>query len=286
LAADPPQSPSRLAFIDSLRGLAALYVLVYHLVLVPNPDLAMPGWIRPIIMNGGSGVTLGPEGGAHQSINTPLVGMGQPGLERFEPAYADEVALMMRSAFDNMQADDGSSVYLRLTTRQIEQQARADHAWEAGALAGAYWLREPAPGAKAAIAFCGAVAPEALGAWVALQDDIPGLGLLAVTSPDRLHREWSQARAARWQKGAGNGVARTVSHIESLLGQLAPGAGLVTVLDGSPAALSWLGGVKGQRVSPLGTDRFGQTGDLIDLYRSYRVDAEAIIDAAAELFLN
>ena len=71
-----------------------------------------------------------------------------------------------------------------------------------------------------------------------------------------------------------------------LLSALRPGAGLITVLDGSPAALSWLGGVAGMRVSPLGTDRFGQTGDLPDLYRSYRLDAEAIIDAAAELFLG
>ena len=67
---------------------------------------------------------------------------------------------------------------------------------------------------------------------------------------------------------------------------LAPGAPLVTVLDGSPAALSWLGGVRGNRVSPLGTDRFGQTGDLPDLYRTYRLDSDAIIDAAAELFLD
>jgi len=70
------------------------------------------------------------------------------------------------------------------------------------------------------------------------------------------------------------------------LSRLAPGAGLVTVLDGSPAALSWLGGVSGMRVSPLGTDRFGQTGDLPDLYHIYRLDTDAIIDAAAELFLG
>ncbi|WP_324075090.1 MAG: transketolase [Erythrobacter sp.] len=236
---------------------------------------------RFLLVGTPSGITLAGEGGAHQSINTPLIGMGQPGLESFEPAFADEVALLMHWAFAHMQADDGSSVYLRLTTRQIEQQTRVDAAWEAGALAGAYWLREPAQGAKAAIAYCGAVAPEALAAWEQLQDDLPGLGLLAVTSPDRLHRDWSAARAARWQ-----GAERKASHIERLLGQLAPDAGLVTVLDGSPAALSWLGGVRGQRVSPLGTDRFGQTGDLIDLYRTYRLDAEAIIDAAAELFLG
>ncbi len=235
---------------------------------------------RFLLIGTPSGITLAGEGGAHQSINTPLIGMGQPGLESFEPAYADEVALLMRWAFAHMQADGGSSVYLRLTTRQIEQQPRADGAWEAGAIAGAYWLREPAPGASAAIAYSGAVAPEALGAWEALQDDLPGLGLLAVTSSDRLHRDWSAARAARWNRGS-----RTPSHIETLLGQLAPGAGLVTVLDGSPAALSWLGGVRGQRVSPLGTDRFGQTGDLPDLYRTYRLDMDAIIDATAELFL-
>jgi pyruvate dehydrogenase E1 component len=71
-----------------------------------------------------------------------------------------------------------------------------------------------------------------------------------------------------------------------LLSALGPDAGLITVLDGSPGALSWLGGVKGMRVSPLGTDRFGQTGDLPDLYRTYRLDADAIIEAAAELFLR
>jgi pyruvate dehydrogenase E1 component len=236
---------------------------------------------RFLVVGTPSGITLAGEGGAHQSINTPLIGMGQPGLESFEPAFADEVALLMRWAFAHMQADGGSSVYLRLTTRQIEQQVRESDAWEAGAIAGAYWLREPAPGAKAAIAYSGAVAPEALGAWEQLQDDLPGLGLLAVTSPDRLHRDWSRARAARW-----NGGPRQPSHIETLLSRLAPDAGLVTVLDGSPAALSWLGGVRGQRVSPLGTDRFGQTGDLPDLYLTYRLDTEAIIDAMAELFLG
>ncbi len=235
---------------------------------------------RFLLVGTPSGITLAGEGGAHQSINTPLIGMGQPGLESFEPAFADEVALLMQWAFAHMQAEDGSSVYLRLTTRQIEQQVRADDSWEADAIAGAYWLREPAPGARAAIAYSGAVAPEAMAAWEQLQDDLPGLGLLAVTSPDRLHRDWSQARAARWK-----GNMRQPSHIETLLGRLAPDAGLVTVLDGSPAALSWLGGVRGQRVSPLGTDRFGQTGDLPDLYRTYRLDSEAIIDAVAELFL-
>ena len=74
-------------------------------------------------------------------------------------------------------------------------------------------------------------------------------------------------------------------HAEHLLSALASGAGLVTVIDGSPGALSWLGAVRGMRVSPLGISSFGQTGDLPDLYRTYRLDADAIIDAAAELFI-
>ena len=236
---------------------------------------------RFLLVGTPSGLTLAAEGGAHQSINTPLIGMGQPGLTSYEPAWADEVALLMRHAFDHMQKPEGSSVYLRLSTRAIDQVARADDAWEADALKGGYWLRAPGPDAEAAIVFTGAVAPEALAAWEALADDLPGLGLLAVTSADLLHRDWSARQAARWK-----GERRPPSHAEALLSVLRPGAGLVTVLDGAPAALSWLGGVSGMRVSPLGTDRFGQTGDLPDLYATYRLDEEAIIDAAAELFLS
>jgi pyruvate dehydrogenase E1 component len=235
---------------------------------------------RFLLVGTPSGLTLAAEGGAHQSINTPLIGMGQPGLTYFEPAWADELALIMGHAFELMQHPDGSSVYLRLSTRQIRQIAREDDGWKDGALKGGYWLRTPARNAEAAIVFTGAVAPEALAAWEKLAEDIPRLGLLNVTSPDLLHRGWSASRATRWTGGA---AARC--HAETLLSALAPNAGLITVLDGSPGALSWLGGVAGMRVSPLGTDRFGQTGDLPDIYRSYRLDAEAIIDAAAELFL-
>ena len=226
-----------------------------------------------------SGVTLGPEGGAHQSINSPLIGMGQPGLTYFEPAFADELAVIMAHGFRHMQADDGGAVYLRLTTRVIDQVAREDDRWEADAVAGGYWLKRPALGTEAAIVATGAIMPEALAAWEALSEDVPGLGLLNVTSPDLLHRGWSDARAARWQKGRD-----AHCHAAKLLSALSPTAGLITIIDGSPGTLSWLGGVRGQRVSPLGIDHFGQTGDLVDLYREYRLDCEAIIDAAAELF--
>ena len=152
---------------------------------------------RFLLVGTPSGLTLGAEGGAHQSINTPLIGMGQPNLIYFEPAFADEVALLMRFAFDHMQQPAGSSVYLRLSTRTIQQIERADSEWEEGALKGGYWLRRPDPGAEAAIVFVGAIAPEALMAWESLSEDMPGLGLLSVTSPDLLHRGWSAGRAAQ-----------------------------------------------------------------------------------------
>jgi pyruvate dehydrogenase E1 component len=227
-----------------------------------------------------SGVTLGAEGGAHQSINPPLIAMGQPGLRHYEPAFADELALMMEESFRLMQAKDGESVYLRLTTRVIDQPARAGEDWKVGAVAGGYWLHEPAEGASAAIIFSGAVVPEALAAWEALREDIPGIGLLNVTSPTLLHRGWSAGHRARWTS-----AEQASSHIETLLAPLASDARLVTILDGAPAALSWIGGVCGHRVSPLGTERFGQTGDLPDIYRHHRLDMNAIIDATAELFL-
>ena len=228
-----------------------------------------------------AGVTLGPEGGAHQSINTPLIGMGQPGLTYFEPAFADEVALLMHWSFGHMQAVDGGSVYLRLSTRSIVQVERVGNEWQADALKGAYWLRQPATGTRLVIAYAGAIAPEALAAWDNLLEDVPGIGLLAITSPDLLHRDWSAAHARGWTRGT-----RQLSHIEHMLAPLAADAGIVTLIDGSPAALSWLGSVRGQRVSPLGVDRFGQTGDLIDLYRTYRLDPDAVIDAAAEIVLG
>ena len=226
-----------------------------------------------------SGITLGPEGGAHQSINPPLIALGQPGLRHYEPAFADELAAMMELAFRLIDDPNGESTYLRLSTRAIQQVERPENHWREGALAGGYWLRQPEPGAEAAIIAMGAVMPEAIAAWEELSADIPGLGLLAITSPDLLHRGWTAAQAARWSG------RREPSYVERLLSQLAPSAGLVTIADAAPAALSWLGGVLGQRVAPLGVEKFGQTGNLADLYAAYRLDGTAITEAIAELLL-
>jgi pyruvate dehydrogenase E1 component len=227
-----------------------------------------------------SGLTLGPEGGAHQSINPPLIAMGQPGIRHYEPAFADELAVMMQEAFRLIDAADGESTYLRLSTRSIAQVERDDEEWKDGALQGGYWLREPGPNAEAAIVAMGAIMPEAQAAWEELSADMPGLGLLNVTSPDLLHRGWTAAQAKRWQG------ERRPSHVEQLLARLAPGAGLVTLCDAAPASLSWLGGVLGNRVAPLGVERFGQTGSLPDLYAAYRLDGDAVTEAVAEILLS
>ena len=226
-----------------------------------------------------SGITLGPEGGAHQSINPPLIALGQPGLRHYEPAFADELAAMMEEAFRLIDDPNGESTYLRLSTRSIAQEQRSDDSWKAGALAGAYWLREPGAQAEAAIVAMGALMPEAIAAHEELSADIPGLGLLSLTSPDLLHRGWTAAHTSRW---SGN---HQPSHIETLLSRLAPNAGLVTLCDAAPASLSWIGGVLGHRVAPLGVERFGQTGNLADLYAAYRLDGAAITEAVAELLL-
>jgi pyruvate dehydrogenase E1 component len=230
---------------------------------------------RFILVATPSGITLAPEGGAHQSIGEPLIGLAQPGLVSFEPAYADELAVLLRWAFDEIQRDDGQSVYFRLSTRLIEQPNREMTSdLEAAVIAGAYWLREPGEGADLAIAYCGAVAPEAIAAYRELAEDMPEAGLLAITSPDRLHHNWRATRAA-----GEIGVA------ERLLARLRPGAALITVGDCHPATLSWLGAVAGSRIVPMGVDHFGQSGDIPDLYRAYQIDTEAILDAAARACL-
>lgn len=225
-----------------------------------------------------SGVTLAPEGGAHQSIATPLIGIGLPKLASFEPAYVDELAAILRWGFQHMQAPDGGSLYLRLSTRSIEQPKRPLDTQ--AVIDGGYWLKPPAPGTDLVIAYSGALAPEAIEAHAQLLDDVPGAGLLAITSADRLHQGWSAARKAR-QEGKS-----AESHVERLLGALGPDTRLVTIIDGHPSALSWLGAVKGHKVAALGVETFGQSADLPDLYRVLGLDADAILDAAARVLLE
>jgi pyruvate dehydrogenase E1 component len=234
-----------------------------------------------------SGVTLAPEGGAHQSIGTPLIGMSQDGLAAFEPAFADELAVIMEWAFDYLQRDGegdpdertwlrdeiGGSVYLRLTTNPIEQPGkRHDDAFRQGTIDGAYWLRKPGPNCDVVIAYQGAVAPEAIKAAGRIGEGRRDIGVLAVTSADRLNAGWNAAQRAR-----ARGVAQATSHAERLMQGLPSHCKLVTVIDGHPATLAWLGGICGHKTIPLGIEHFGQTGTIGDLYAHHGIDAEAIV---------
>ena len=140
---------------------------------------------------------------------------------------------------------------------------------------GGYWMRKPGPNAQVVVAYAGAVAPEAIEAVGLMAEDRRDVGLLAVTSADRLNAGWTAASRARER-----GLVHARSHIERLLADVPPHCALITVLDGHPATLAWLGGVRGHRVRPLGVEHFGQTGTIPDLYRHHGIDAQGIVAAA------
>jgi pyruvate dehydrogenase E1 component len=222
-----------------------------------------------------SGITLAPEGGAHQSIGTPMIGMAQPGLSAFEPAFVDELAIILRWSLEHVQREgsEGGSVYLRLSTRGIEQPKREVTPVLAGDIvAGGYWLRPPGPNCAVAIAYSGAVAPEAIAAAGLLAEHRRDVGVLAVTSPDRLFAGWRAAEAARMQ-----GEDPAPSQAERLLRPLPRHCCLVTVTDAHPAGLGWLGAVEGHKVKALGVDAFGQSGSIAELYSTYGLDTAAIL---------
>ena len=248
---------------------------------------------RFIVVATPSGITLGPEGGAHQSIAQPLIGMAQDGLAAFEPAFVDELAAILKFSFAYIQKEGdgaqsernwlrdetGGSVYLRLSTRPVEQIKRAMTPELGQAIVdGAYWLREPGPNCQVLVAYTGAIAPEAIQAVGLMAEDRRDLGLLAVTSADRLNAGWTAAQRARER-----GQLHARSHIERLLAGVPSHCGIVTVLDGHPATLAWIGAVFGHRVRSLGVEHFGQTGSLTDLYRHYGIDANSIVAAAESI---
>ncbi len=245
---------------------------------------------RFIVVATPSGITLAGEGGAHQSLAEPLIGLAQDGLAAFEPAYVDELAVILGWAFAYIQKDSdaapsernwlrdetGGSVYLRLSTRPVEQiQREMTPELEQHIVDGAYWQRLPGPNCQVVVAYTGAIAPEAIEAVGLMAEDRRDVGLLAVTSADRLNAGWTAAQRARER-----GLVHARSHIERLLADVPTHCGMVSVLDGHPATLAWLGAVAGHRARPLGVEHFGQTGSLAELYRHYGIDANAIVAAA------
>ena len=235
---------------------------------------------QSILVGTPSGITLAPEGGAHQSVLTPGIGIAQPGCTYWEPAFAVELEWCMLQALGQLGQLGGGSAYVRLSTRALDQDLAALPESAAGrdarrrdVLAGGYRLREAPSKPRLTLAAVGAVVPEALAASTALeQSGIPN-DVLCITSPDLVFRSWQAGR------GLGEGDA-------GLLDRLMPAerAGpIVSVIDGHPHALSFLGAARRQPQAALGVSGFGQSGELTALYETYGLDAETIIGAGLDL---
>ena len=235
---------------------------------------------QSIIIGTPSGVTLAPEGGAHQSITTPSVGLEQPGCTAWEPAFGQDLEWTLLDALGRLGRPGGSSAYFRLTTLPVDQTLAATPADPAGraarrrqVLAGGYPLRQAAKTPAVTLVGVGAVVPEV----VAAADELTAGGVHAdvvcLTSPDLVHR------AVRARSGLREGDV-------GILDELFPperAAPIVAVLDGHPHTLAFLAAIRGDRISCLGVDDFGQSGDVGDLYQQFGIDAEAIVGATLDL---
>jgi pyruvate dehydrogenase E1 component len=240
---------------------------------------------RFVIAGTPSGISLSREGGAHQSLITPGIGIETPGLVYAEPCYARELEWLLLDALARMQEPDGEALYLRLSTKPIDQTPFAEAVARTGEeqlradiVAGGFRLREPGESSdRVVLASCGAIVPETLAAAEQLaSDEGVEATVLCLSSPDRLYRDWRSCRTAPLRNRS---VA--VSHLESLLHPDEHGVPVVTVIDGASHALAFVGAALGSRRSvALGVDRFGQTGSQPELYGEYEIDAGSIATAA------
>jgi pyruvate dehydrogenase E1 component len=224
-----------------------------------------------------SGVSLSPEGGAHQSAVTASLGMELPHLDYYEPCFAAEVewALLegLRQCCDR---SDGRSTYLRLSTKPIDQallkpalERLGSEALRSQAMRGGYVLHPASvAGPLVHLITCGTMVPEALQASEYLEREGVGVNLIHLFSPRRAYEDWRQ------HNGDGE------SHLAHLIAPEQRGAPIVTVLDGASHALAWVGSVFGQPTFPLGVDKFGQSGTRQDVYHSMHIDVDSIIATA------
>jgi pyruvate dehydrogenase E1 component len=234
---------------------------------------------QSILVGTPSGVTLAPEGGAHQSITTPSIGIEQPGCVSYEPAFAIDVEWTLLAALAGLGRPDGGSAYLRLSTRPVDQSLAAVPTDPAArerrrrqVVAGGYPLRRR-DGAVVTIAAMGAMVSEALAAADRLEQVGVAADVVCVTSPDLLFRA---LRARQGQQGGSSWI----------LEQLFPArraTPLVTLLDGHPHTLAFLTAVHGVPSALLGVSGFGQSGSLADVYRYHGIDSDAVVRAALDL---
>jgi pyruvate dehydrogenase E1 component len=234
---------------------------------------------QSILVGTPSGVTLAPEGGAHQSIKTPSIGLEQPGCTSWEPAFALDAEWCLLAALGRLGRPGGSSAYLRLSTRPVDQALAAVPDDPAArerrrrqVVAGAYPLRR-VEGPAVTLAVMGALVPEALAA----ADRLAELGLPAdvvcVTSPDLVFR------AVQARRGLGEAPVWVLDSVFPAE-RARP---LVTLLDGHPHTLAFLAGIRGVPATHLGVTAFGQSGDLGSVYRYHGIDTDGIVGAALDL---
>ena len=265
-----------------LRGLDAFVYSVYS-------------GARFVVAGTPSGVTLAPEGGAHQSTITPSVGIELPNVTFIEPAYAVALDWLLCGALQSVAAagrrQSGSeaetgSYYFRLTTRAIDQQpfqaARerlGDAILRRQVLAGGYRLIDASDAAAGGapsvyLVGCGAVLPEVLAAAAELADEGIAASVVDVTSADRLYRAWQRTL----RQGVRTATAPSIAGaVRSAFGDRAP---VVTVHDAASHAMSWLGSALGVPAVSLGVDGFGQSGAVAELYRAHDLDSGSIVNAA------
>jgi pyruvate dehydrogenase E1 component len=235
---------------------------------------------QSILVGTPAGVTLAPEGGAHQSIITPSVGLEQPRCVAWEPAFGLDLEWILLHALGRLGREDGTSAYLRLSTRPLDQELAAIPA--AGAareerrrqvLAGGYRLRESHSLPAVTLVGVGAIMPELLGAADELDAAGVAVDAICLTSPDLIFR----ALQARGGLQDGDDAV-----LEDLF-PAARSAPIVSVLDGHPHTLAFLAAIAGAPIASLGVQDFGQSGDVQDLYRHFGIDAETILGAALDL---
>ncbi len=238
-----------------------------------------------------SGITLSPEGGAHQSLFTPSIGMEMPHLVLFEPAFARELEWVLLEALRACcDREGGYASYLRLVTKPDDQSLLEPALRRLGeaelrrqVLAGGYRSLEAAGdgGLKGApvvqIAAVGAMVPEAVAATIALWDEGVAANLINLTCADRIYSQLRGVRRRAVQEGV---VSREVGYLGELIPPDERRAPIVSVLDGASHTLSFLGTAFGAPQVSLGVDDFGQSGTRADLYRENSIDTESIVNAA------
>ena len=234
---------------------------------------------QSILVGTPSGVTLAPEGGAHQSITTPSIGLEQPGCTAWEPAFAQDLEWTFLHAMSQVGLPGGSSSYFRLSTRPLdpslanlpEDPALLERR-RRQVVAGGYRLSShPAGRDQVTLVGVGAIMPEVLATAETLANHAVTAGVVCLTSPDLVFRSVQQ-RARRTAGDVG-------CIVDELFPPQAP-APLVTVHDGHPHTLAFLAGARGDRTRCLGVTQFGQSSSLDDAYRIHGIDTASIVDAA------